>query len=270
MVIRTIQDYENLCGEKQYVFRGQANKKWPLLPRAYRCDSNVNCPTNEKTLVDRFIMHLQENGYHGFSCELNQFDFLTRSAEIFPTDEMLPYWALAQHYAFDSQFPWLKTSLLDVTHNLDIAAYFAVEDITEEASDGEIFAFDPSTIIEPYKYYEPSGGSRMEARLVVQDCAFIYRVQKCEHMDENSPYKNKEPFDDIVKDKITITSELKPQLKEYLQKKLIKLFMYPRLILGRVTPSLATAGLHTYEELKKINAPAVNRAEKLGDRHNGY
>ena len=244
MIIKTIQDYENLC--KQYVFRGQSNKNLPLLPSAYRSDSSVKCPAIEKEAVDRFIRHLQENGYHSFPCELIQFDFLTKRTEIFPTEEILHYWALAQHYAFDSQFPWLKTSLLDVTHNMDIAAYFAVEKKEEEMLDGGIFIFDPSTIKEPYKYYEPHGGSRMEARLVIQDCAFIYREQICEHMDEYPPYKNKEPFNDIVKETIIIPSQLKPQLKDHLQKKLFNLFMYPKLILGRITPNMATAGSHSY------------------------
>ena len=131
MIIKTIQEYENLYNQyvshDQYVFRGQANQNCLLLPKAYRKNSNVTCPALEKDSVDRFIRHLQENGYHDFPCDLSQFDFLTKPTEIFPTEELLPYWALAQHYAFDSQFHWLKTSLLDVTHNLDIAAYFAVE-----------------------------------------------------------------------------------------------------------------------------------------------
>lgn len=268
MIIKTIEDYKNLC--RQYIFRGQSNKDWPLLPSAYRCDSNVKCPAIEKESVDRFIRHLQENGYYSFPRELIQFDFLTKRAEFFPTEEILPYWAIAQHYAFDSQFSWLKTSLLDVTHNLDIAAYFAVEKRTEEAADGKIFIFDPSTIKEPYKYYEPPCCSRLEARLVIQESAFIYRVQTCEHMDEYPSYKNKESFNDIVKDTIIIPSKLKLQLKDFLQKKLFEMFMYPRLILGPVTPNLATAGCYSYEELKKLNAPAVDRAEKLGDKHSDY
>jgi len=268
MILNTIQDYENLC--RQYVFRGQSNKDWPLLPSAYRCDSSVKCPAIEKEALDQFIRHLQENGKRDFSCELLQFDFLTRRAEIFPTKEILPYLALAQHYAFDSQFRWIKTSLLDVTHNLDIAAYFAIGKEEEKEADGAIFVFDPSTKKEPYKYHEPQGGSRLEARLVIQEGAFIYREQICEHMDECTPYKNKEPFNDIVINTITIPSELKPQLKEHLQKKLFELFIYPRLTLGQVIPNLAAVGLHTCEELKELNAPAVNRAKRLGDKHSDY
>ena len=274
MIIKTIQDYKNLCNQYvshgQYVFRGQSNEKWSPLPTAYRICSNVKCPSIEKAFVDRFIRHLQENGYHNFSCELNQFDFLTKPTEIFPTEEMLPYWAIAQHYAFDSYIPGVKTSLLDVTHNLDIAAYFAVEENTKEEANGKIFIFDTSTRKDPYNYYEPLGDSRIEARLVIQDCAFIYRVQTCEHASEHEPYKNKESFDDIVIDTITISKELKPQLKEHLRNKLFELFMYPRLILRQVTPSLATAGQHSFEELKEINKPAVDRAEKLGDIHSDY
>jgi hypothetical protein len=268
MIIKTIQDYENLC--RQYVFRGQSNKDWLLLPSAYRTESSVKCPAIEKESVNRFISHLQENGYRDFPRDLLKFDFLTKSDEIFPTEEILPYWALAQHYAFDSQFHWLKTSLLDVTHNLDIATYFAVEKEMEMASDGRIFVFDPSTIKEPYKYYEPPVGYRLDARLVIQECAFIYRVQICEHASQYEPYKNKEPFDDIVIDTIIISSELKPQLKEYLQKKLFESFIYPRLFLVRIVPNLATADRHSFEELKAINKPAVDRAERLGDKHSDY
>jgi hypothetical protein len=268
MIINTIQDYENIC--RQYVFRGQSNKDWCLLPTAYRCDSSVKCPAIEKEAVNQFISHLQENGKRDFPRDLLQFDFLTKPTEIFPTEEILPYWAIAQHYAFDSQFYWLKTSLLDVTHNLDIAAYFAVEDMKEITADGKIFVFDSSKIKEPCKYYEPSGGFRLEARLIVQEGAFIYREQICKHLDGYKSYENKEPFEDIVIDTIIIPNELKQQLKEYLQKKLFELFLYPRLNLEQVVPNLATAGRHSVTELKEINKPAVDRAEKLGCKHNCY
>ena len=266
MIIKTLHDYETLC--RKYVFRGQPNKDWQLLPGTYRSDSGIQCPAMEKECVNRFIRHLQENGYRDYSSNLRQFDFLTEPSKIFPLEDRRPYWALAQHYAFDSQLSWIKTSLLDVTHNLDIAAYFAVKE--EESADGIIFVFDPDTINEPYKLYEPPGGSRMEARLIVQDGAFIYREQISEHEDDYAPYKNREPFDDIVKDTIIISSKLKPLLKEYLQKKLVDLFIYPKLILGRVTPNLATAGIHTHEELREIHKPAVDRAERLGDKHSDY
>jgi len=267
MIINSIHDYENIS--KRYVFRGQS-KDWPLLPSAYRSNSNVNCIAVEKEAVNRFIKDLQENGHRDFSCELNQFDFLTKYTEIFPTEEILSYWALAQHYALDSQFYWLKTSILDVTHNLDIAAWFAVHDKKYENYDGNIYVFDPSIIKEPYKYYLPPGGFRLAARLLVQDCAFIYRVQKYEHASEYEPYKDKESFDDIVINIITIPCELKSQLKDYLQKKLFESLMFPRLILKQVVPNLATAGSHSAEELKEINKPAVIRAENLGDKHDSY
>ncbi|MDR1230624.1 MAG: FRG domain-containing protein [Spirochaetaceae bacterium] len=273
MIIETIKDYEklrtkNACG--QYVFRGHADKDWDLLPTAYRCGSNIECPWYEKEPVSRFIQHLQENGYRDFPSELNQVDFLTKATAVFPAEELLPYLALAQHYAFDSQFHWIKTSLLDVTHNLDIAACFAVEDETKWTIDGKFFVFDTSAMKEPYRFYEPLGGSRLEARLVVQDAAFIYRQQTVEHKDDHLPYKNREPFDDTVKDTIIIPGTLKPLLKEYLQKKLFELFLCPRLVLGQVKPNMATAGYRTYEELREIHRPAVERAEKLGNKHSDY
>jgi hypothetical protein len=46
--------------------------------------------------------------------------------------------------------------------------------------------------------------------------------------------------------------------------------MYPRLILGQVIPNLATAGRHSFEELKEINKPAVDSAEKRGVKHSSY
>jgi len=218
MIINTIQDYKNL--DRQHIFRGQANKDWNLLPGAYRNDSSINSPALEKESVTRFIWHLYENGYRAFPCDLTKLNFLTRPAAVFPIEEILPCWALAQHYAFDSQFSWLKTSLLDVTHNLDIAAYFAVEKKTEEASDGVIFVFDLSKIKKPYKFYEPHGGAQMEARLVVQECAFIYREQTCKY-DDYFPYKNKESFDDIIKDTIIIPYTLKSLLKRILAEEVV-------------------------------------------------
>jgi hypothetical protein len=269
MTIKTIRDYENICG--LYVYRGQSNTDWQLLPGAYRCDSSVKSIKIEKESVDRFIRHLWEYGYNYFPSELSQSDFITQYTAIFPTEELLPFLALAQHYAFDSQFRWLKTSLLDVTHNLDIAAYFAVEKEAQNAADGKIFIFDPATIQKPYKLYEPRGGSRMEARLVVQDCAFIYREQVCEYEAyEYNSYKNAEPFNDIVKDTIIIPSALKSQLKEHLQKKLFNLFIYPRLILGQVTSNSAIAFFHSCEALKEIHKPEVERAKKLANKHSVY
>ncbi|GAB6390843.1 MAG: FRG domain-containing protein [Treponematales bacterium] len=146
MIIHTIQDYENI-DRRQYLFRGQSNKDWQLLPGVYR-DCSINSPALEKEVVNRFIRHLMENGYKLFPTGTNLIDILTKpeadvfaESPIFPHEELLPYLALAQHYAFDSQFAWLKTSLLDVTHNLDIAAYFAVE--SGGGVDGKIFVFDP-------------------------------------------------------------------------------------------------------------------------------
>ena len=277
MILETIQDYEDLQKKyehydyAQYVYRGHSNKDWSLLPSAYRDKSNIECPDIEKISVDKFIRHLIENGYRDFPFDdIIQFDFLTKPTTVFPTVEQLPYFALAQHYAFDSQFHWLKTSLLDVTYNLDIAAYFAVEKEAEENADGKIFVLDFSKINAPYKFYEPKGGFRIEARLVVQQCAFIYREQECTPANDHLPYKNKNPFDDIVIDTIIIKSELKPQLKEKLQKKLFELFIYPRLVLGRVIPDLSTSGLHSFEELEKMHKPAVDRVRKLGDKHSSY
>ena len=271
ITIKTIHDYEylpfiNSC----YIFRGQSKECYDLLPGAYRAENNVKNlgPKIEIEWVQQFIHHLWERGYHTFPSDLNEYNIFTTSSCVFPTYEMLPYLAVAQHYAPDSEFHGLKTSLLDITYNLDIATYFAVNQHYED--NGKIFVFDKSSINLPYQIFEPHLDKRQEARMIVQDGAFIYREQKYESEAEMYRYKKHEPFDDIVFDTVIIPSVLKEELREHLRKKLFDSLLLPRLILGQRTVFMPTIGIRNNEEIMKLYKQQIDEAANEGNRHKKY
>jgi hypothetical protein len=271
IIIKTIHDYEYLqFNNNSYVFRGQSKECFHLLPGAYRPENNVKNlgPKIEIDWVQQFIHHLWERGYHTFPSDLNEYNIFTTSSCVFPTDEMLPYLATAQHYAPDSEFHDLKTSLLDITYNLDIAAYFAVNQHYED--NGKIFVFDKLSIKPPYQIFEPHLDKRQAARMIVQDGAFIYRKQEYESEVEMYSYKKYEPFDDIVFDTITITSGLKEELREHLREKLFDSLLLPRLILGQRTVFMPSTGERNHEEIMKLYKPQIDEATNEGNRHKNY
>ena len=269
--IKTIHDYEDLSFINNcYVFRGQSKECLHLLPGAYRPENYVKNlgPKFEIEHVQQFIHHLWERGYHTFPGDLVEYNIFTTSSRVFPTYEILPYLAVAQHYAFDSEFYKLKTSLLDFTYNLDIAAYFAVNQFYE--CNGKIFVIEKSSINRPYQIYEPHLDKRQEARMIVQDGAFIYMLQEYENEAEMYSYKKHEPFDDIVFDEIIIPSVLKEKLREYLRGKLFDNLLSPRLILGQRTVFMQSTGERNYEEIINVYKPQIDEATNDGNRHKKY
>jgi len=271
ITIKTIHDYEYLpfIGN-DYLFRGHSKESYILLPGAYRVENTMKIigPKFEIYCVQQFIQHLWQRGYHTFPEDINEFNIFSTNSCVFPTDDMLPYLAIAQHYACDSEYYWLTTSLLDVSYSLDIATYFAVNQ--HPKCNGKIFIFDKNQITLPYKIYEPNYDKRKEARMVVQKGAFIYRKQEYAYEGEMFQYKEYQSFDDIVLETIIIPNTLKEELKEHLRIKLFDKFLLPKLILGPMTVYMPSIGNRIYDELIILYKSEIDRANKSGNGHSVY
>jgi len=271
LTIKTIHDYEYLpFGDNNYIFRGHSKENYILLPGTYRSENNLNIsgPKLEINYVQQFIHHLWQRGYHTFPSDLKEFNIFSTTSRIFPTNDMLPYLAIAQHYACDSEYKWLTTSLLDVSYSLDIAAYFAVNKYFE--CNGKIFIFDKNKIALPYKIYEPNLDKRKEARMIVQKGAFIYREQEYASDGEMYQYKEYQPFDDIVSETIIIPNTLKEELKEHLRIKLFDKVLLPKLILGPMIPDMSYTGIKSLEEVRELHKHDIDMCKNAGDGHSIY
>jgi hypothetical protein len=271
LTIKTIHDYEYLpFVGNNYIFRGHSKECYHLLPGAYRPENTIKIlgPKFEIDCIQQFIQHLRQRGYHTFPDDINEFNTFSTTSRVFPTDDMLPYLAIAQHYACDSEYKWLKTSLLDVSYSLDIATYFAVNKSFE--FNGKIFIFDKDKITLPYKIYEPNLDKRKEARMIVQNGAFIYRKQEYAFEGEMFQYKEFQPFDDIVLDTIIITNTLKKELKKHLRIKLFDKVLLPKLILGPMLPDMSYTGIKSFEEVRELHKHDIEMCKNAGDKHSIY
>lgn len=135
------------CKRSKYdwAFRGQADSDWLLVSSAFRPDAlyanqdyfrtyDIQSKMIEEysliydflTFGDRFGLPVPGDGYayrtpEGFKNHLS--DFIVGDSMVgksFPPAEMLETWAIAQHHG-------IPTRLIDFTHNIKIAAFFAAE-----------------------------------------------------------------------------------------------------------------------------------------------
>lgn len=132
-----------------WIFRGQANSDWGLIPKVFRVDINWHkkhnyfnrCFSYDKVKAEHQILKLfvagadrQGIALPGDSFELRKnilhfdynFDYLKKKEDfdLWPHDCLLPLLACAQHSG-------LPTRLLDWTKRAYIAAYFAVNSAIE-------------------------------------------------------------------------------------------------------------------------------------------
>lgn len=119
--------YKNskLSKNTEYIFRGQANSEWSLLPSlAVTLNENNSLLKFESNMVNEFIIN-RPNEFHDMKD---------------PIDVL----AKMQHYG-------LPTRLLDVTFNPLVALYFACKSDNNKDKDGEVFMFQKQKHI-PFRF----------------------------------------------------------------------------------------------------------------------
>ena len=157
-----------------FIYRGQANAEWALIPSAFREDkshllrftflNSLGERTNREqveaefyTILD-FIKELNLNGFHVpnedilnlESCAMKYIEYdakIGRGEYIWPAKEWHSVVALAQHFGIPTRF-------LDFTYDPYVAMYFAVKDVLENkekylnSEDIAIYAINSSSMKE--------------------------------------------------------------------------------------------------------------------------
>uniref|UniRef100_A9A7J9 FRG domain protein n=1 Tax=Methanococcus maripaludis (strain C6 / ATCC BAA-1332) TaxID=444158 RepID=A9A7J9_METM6 len=108
---------------KEFVYRGQKNRKWKLEPAIFRKNEKKQFNYDYKNKEKEFYMLFAEHNHPDFEKQKTIFDKL----------------ALMQHYS-------VPTRLLDWTKNPLVALYFAAETDPENDSDGAVFVHAPQYI----------------------------------------------------------------------------------------------------------------------------
>ena len=140
---------------QEYVFRGQGNSKWELLPSAFRpgvefpVDGDIRKGTQrtyrqqrevEWSALRDFILEINRNGFHIADDKLllrlidviesvEEYNLITRFEKPWPNKEYYSLLALAQHFR-------LPTRLMDWSYNPLVAAYFAAKGCVEQLESG--------------------------------------------------------------------------------------------------------------------------------------
>lgn len=149
---------------RAWIFRGQADARWPLVPSVMRegvrfwgadfsgtskgipaWRTNLPRMIAEHTVIDQFIQSLDESGLavpgegkflRGLfdrhvdpeSTSAHLLQKTIRESRPYPPEELLPLYALAQHYG-------IPTRLLDWSYSPTIAAYFAAKGASAKHDD---------------------------------------------------------------------------------------------------------------------------------------
>lgn len=140
----------------KYIFRGQGNSKWSLLPSIFRSETKtpsswevvqgVRSTYREQRILEwealkSFVLELNHNGFHLPNESLfyklidildhtEEYNLFTRMEKAWPSKEYYSLLALAQHFG-------LPTRLMDWTYSSYIAAYFAAKKCVELQESGE-------------------------------------------------------------------------------------------------------------------------------------
>lgn len=189
-----------------WIFRGQANGDWPLLPKAGR---------------GPFALPPMKDRSHRFSSDrdlgrLNRWKRLAVSCGPVPDNEF--------HMLAHAQHHGLATRLLDWSGNPLVALFFAVDSCSDEA--GSVFAYSPRTYIQedhitPLEVlvvacvHPPA----FNARILAQDGLFTYHPQprvELRAMELDDEFGRYEPSQgsDLVR------FDFDPKLKRYIKNRL--------------------------------------------------
>lgn len=170
--IDSFAEFHNLLKdfkELKYIFRGQDNHIWPLLPKIGRPEfhKTISKGLNEESILESWARYAE---HYLDKASLDKWNLMT----------------LAQHYG-------LATRLLDWTRNPLVALYFATENVNEKC-DGVVYIldFDNRVLVTDTKspfeitisgVFIPTG---LSARVISQRGVFTI---------SNKPNK---PFDELV------------------------------------------------------------------------
>jgi hypothetical protein len=165
-----------------WIYRGQADAKWPLLPKAGRPEyfiaANATWAARGQTSGDLGRFGVWRENAVAFCEDLPSNDF-----------EALAY---AQHYG-------LATRLLDWTHNPLVALFFAVE--TKPDAQGVVFCHLPTKIVEAdvltpetcdvVACYLPMPFDR---RILMQDAVFTVHPRPNQPLEPGPPFEEAKAF----------------------------------------------------------------------------
>ena len=110
-----------LKDEGQWVFRGQTKAEWELKTTLERASNKRKSKSKVKNQFRTLDDFLHSHTHSNEAEQIGTFKALTLW-DHYMGERLLPYLAAMQHYGF-------PTRLLDFTHSLFIAAYFAFENM---------------------------------------------------------------------------------------------------------------------------------------------
>lgn len=167
-------DNKRHCDEfRQYIFRGQSDHNWKIMPSAFREDAvlfneygylpaigsrtNRDQVAGEINVLQAFCEELNRNGFHVpnedvlnlFGSIPNGVGFISsagRGEVVWPQREYRSIMAVAQHHGIPTRF-------IDFTYDPFVAAYFAANDAGEKQKDGYIAVFAVDTISNGLRQY---------------------------------------------------------------------------------------------------------------------
>lgn len=136
-----------------YLFRGQADMSWPLIPSFLRTDGGTQLSEADALQIEKHaIAHFKSAAHLHVPQEI-----------LTTTTDIVSWWTLMQHHG-------AYTRVLDWTQSFYVAAYFAV--ISNFSKAGSIWCVHTGSVVERMnaRYGEeasfPTDASRLEAKLL--------------------------------------------------------------------------------------------------------